>query len=624
MFSLLILSNASAYLLSYSAWDDNLGSRTIDFGDEAVFFINSFTDNQPLYLDINIYNLDGDTFSHYFSDIANVEEYDRDFTINSDDYINPGNYIINIEIRNDDLNEEPDIFNLALHVLPSQADHEPTIRLVSPEDNAIDVPIDAYLMWIGNDEDNDRLTYDVYLNNNLISEDITESQIQYEFDHDTNYEWHVIVSDGESNAESEHRTFTTRSRMEGENRPPYIPSNPYPSDNSRNIPTEVELKWEGGDPDNDIVRYDVYLNNRIACSNILSNSCFVQSLSQDRNYRWYVEASDHEFITKGPEWRFSTLSSSNENQPPFVNIISPTEKSVVKGNYDIKWNAGDVDGIIANTKIYYSGKGQVDIPIIGDFLDLFRKYELLTDVDSNPEIYSLNTNSLRNGFYGIKIVVRDNNGAESEDSIDEFKVYNPVPMNFAPIINSEPVTKTPVNQIYNYDVDARDPENDVIRYILTDSPEGMTIDSDTGIIEWIPKKIGVYNVAVKAQDIFNHYNTQEFIIQVLSSDDSIIPEEILRNIHRFGISNLILDNDGKNINVYVNINNEGNQKEKIQLKAINMITGDIISDSFTLNNQEGYWRILRLPKPLESGVYNIGVFANSKDYKDFTYRTIFV
>jgi hypothetical protein len=37
---------------------------------------------------------------------------------------------------------------------------------------------------------------------------------------------------------------------------------------------------------------------------------------------------------------------------------------------------------------------------------------------------------------------------------------------------------------YQYDVDAVDPDGDQVTYSLTESPEGMTIDRDTGLIEW--------------------------------------------------------------------------------------------------------------------------------------------
>jgi len=45
---------------------------------------------------------------------------------------------------------------------------------------------------------------------------------------------------------------------------------------------------------------------------------------------------------------------------------------------------------------------------------------------------------------------------------------------------------------------------------------------------------------------------------------------------------------------------------------------------FLLETGDGYWRILKLPKPSFSGVYTIGVWGNSKNYKDIIYRDVVI
>ena len=42
------------------------------------------------------------------------------------------------------------------------------------------------------------------------------------------------------------------------------------------------------------------------------------------------------------------------------------------------------------------------------------------------------------------------------------------------------------DSVYEYDVDAIDPDDDPITYSLTEYPDGMTIDPDSGLIEWAP------------------------------------------------------------------------------------------------------------------------------------------
>jgi len=58
--------------------------------------------------------------------------------------------------------------------------------------------------------------------------------------------------------------------------------------------------------------------------------------------------------------------------------------------------------------------------------------------------------------------------------------------NQAPIITSDPVETATVGIDYTYDVNATDPEDDVLTYSLTTKPGGMAINSATGVISWTP------------------------------------------------------------------------------------------------------------------------------------------
>jgi len=73
--------------------------------------------------------------------------------------------------------------------------------------------------------------------------------------------------------------------------------------------------------------------------------------------------------------------------------------------------------------------------------------------------------------------------------------------NQAPIITSDPILNVIWNTEYVYDVEADDPDGDVLTYSLAVSPSGMTIDPDTGVIEWIPTvESGLYQVVVEVSD----------------------------------------------------------------------------------------------------------------------------
>jgi VCBS repeat-containing protein len=95
------------------------------------------------------------------------------------------------------------------------------------------------------------------------------------------------------------------------------------------------------------------------------------------------------------------------------------------------------------------------------------------------------------------------------------------PINDAPVITSRPVETARVWAPYTYDVKAKDSDpRDSLSYSLTKSPEGMTINSDTGRIEWRPTsaQAGSYNVVVRVADSYKirAFDTQSFTITVTS------------------------------------------------------------------------------------------------------------
>lgn len=76
-------------------------------------------------------------------------------------------------------------------------------------------------------------------------------------------------------------------------------------------------------------------------------------------------------------------------------------------------------------------------------------------------------------------------------------------VNDSPVITSKPVTTTRVWSSYSYDVNAKDVDTaDTLIYSLTDKPDGMTIDPNTGLIEWRPNNTqeGTHDVIVKVID----------------------------------------------------------------------------------------------------------------------------
>jgi RHS repeat-associated protein len=64
---------------------------------------------------------------------------------------------------------------------------------------------------------------------------------------------------------------------------------------------------------------------------------------------------------------------------------------------------------------------------------------------------------------------------------------NVIQPNLPPVITSPPLVTTPEKTGYSYPVAAEDPNEDVLTHTLGRGPQGMTIDSASGIIQWLPQ-----------------------------------------------------------------------------------------------------------------------------------------
>ena len=89
-------------------------------------------------------------------------------------------------------------------------------------------------------------------------------------------------------------------------------------------------------------------------------------------------------------------------------------------------------------------------------------------------------------------------------------------LNEPPVITSLPQLEAPFDRQYSYDVEANDPDNDVLTYSLVTSPAGMTIDPDSGVINWSPTidDLGLHDVAVEASDGRGGVASQRYTVTV--------------------------------------------------------------------------------------------------------------
>ena len=113
---------------------------------------------------------------------------------------------------------------------------------------------------------------------------------------------------------------------------------------------------------------------------------------------------------------------------------------------------------------------------------------------------------------GVYMATFNVSDADSNDSKTVNIVVNNV--NRAPVFTSSPITQTFVNEAYTYDVNANDPDGDVLIYWLDTAPEGMVINSTSGLISWLPTQTGTFSVVVKVSDGIATVN-QTFTLSVV-------------------------------------------------------------------------------------------------------------
>ncbi|MGA1842202.1 MAG: putative Ig domain-containing protein [bacterium] len=118
------------------------------------------------------------------------------------------------------------------------------------------------------------------------------------------------------------------------------------------------------------------------------------------------------------------------------------------------------------------------------------------------------------GYYSVSLSVMDNDAATDTTTLS-------VHINAPPLITSTPTTTALEDDLYTYDVNANDMDEDKLSYSLVLAPTGMSIDSATGLIQWTPTQthVGNNSVTVEVNDSKGGIATQSFILAVQNVND---------------------------------------------------------------------------------------------------------
>jgi len=82
------------------------------------------------------------------------------------------------------------------------------------------------------------------------------------------------------------------------------------------------------------------------------------------------------------------------------------------------------------------------------------------------------------------------------------------------MVASDPVVEAQVGQLYQYQVNAADPNGDPVTYRLETAPADMTIESETGLLTWEPDAAEPVTVVIRVEDRYGAYTRQSYTIAV--------------------------------------------------------------------------------------------------------------
>lgn len=135
---------------------------------------------------------------------------------------------------------------------------------------------------------------------------------------------------------------------------------------------------------------------------------------------------------------------------------------------------------------------------------------MTVDADSGLVLWTPGEN--QTGEHSVALRVSDSEGGQNTQSFNLVVTDD----NKAPVIESAPVTSARVDEPYQYEVQAADPDGDDLEYRLLEAPGGMAIDAQSGTLSWTPgaAQEGSFTVDLVVNDPAGETASQRFTVEV--------------------------------------------------------------------------------------------------------------
>jgi hypothetical protein len=280
--------------------------------------------------------------------------------------------------------------------------------------------------------------------------------------------------------------FTTE---EAQAHPPEITSSPVTTATQDVL---YEYQVTATDPDGDVLAYSLDVSP--SGMTIGADTGLVQwtpTASQIGNHTVTVRVEDPTLLFDTQTFALEVLSAGN---PPEI-TSSPVTTATQDVLYEYQVTATDPDGDVLAYSLDVSPSGMT----IGADTGL---------VQWTPTVDQI-------GYHTVTVRVEDPTLLfDTQTFMLEVLVAGD---EHTPQIISEAIVRADVGVPYIYDVEAMDPDGDVLVYSLDSAPADMTIQSDTGLVEWTPSDSHIGNVTtvvVRVTDPTARFDLQAFTMDV--------------------------------------------------------------------------------------------------------------
>jgi RHS repeat-associated protein len=163
------------------------------------------------------------------------------------------------------------------------------------------------------------------------------------------------------------------------------------------------------------------------------------------------------------QFTYELVVLSQLNSKPTITSQSDTE--IVAGRaYSYQVTAEDSDGDTISYRLLTAPNGM--------------------NIDETTGLIDWETTTADIANHAIVVEVNDGRGGKDLQTFNLAVIE--APANRPPQFTTTPVVDAYINQPYNYDANATDPDSDALDYEVVAAPEGLTIDPSTGEVEWTP------------------------------------------------------------------------------------------------------------------------------------------